>query len=59
MNCDGSVNFADINVFVMVLTNPDAYAAAYPDCDILTGDTNQDGAVNFGDINPFIALLTG
>jgi C1A family cysteine protease len=57
MNCDTSVNFGDINPFVLALTNPAAYATAFPDCDISRGDINQDGAVNFGDINPFVNLL--
>jgi hypothetical protein len=59
VNCDGSVNFGDINVFVLTLTNPSGYADAYPDCDILSADINGDGSVNFADINPFVGLLTG
>jgi probable HAF family extracellular repeat protein len=59
LNCDGSVNFADINPLVLALSDPGAYQATFPDCDIMNGDTNQDGAVNFADINPFVALLTG
>ncbi len=59
MNCDGVVGFADINAFVLALTNPAAYQTQYPDCDIMNADTNGDGAVDFGDINPFVQLLTG
>ncbi len=59
MNCDGVTNFADINPFVIALSNPTAYQAAYPNCNILNGDCNHDGAVNFADINPFVARLTG
>jgi len=58
MNCDQEVNFGDINPFVLALTNPAGYAAAFPDCDIMHGDINRDGLVNFADINPFVALLT-
>ncbi|MEW6250563.1 MAG: hypothetical protein AB1716_07935 [Planctomycetota bacterium] len=58
MNCDGSVNFDDINPFVLALSDPGGYAAAYPNCYILNGDCNGDGAVDFGDINPFVGLLT-
>ena len=58
MNCDGAVNFGDINPFVLALTNPAGYAAAFPDCNIMNGDINQDGYVDFGDINPFVSLLT-
>ena len=59
LNCDGLVNFADINPFVLALSSSDGYAAAYPNCDIMNGDCNQDGVVNFADINPFVALLVG
>jgi hypothetical protein len=58
-NCDNTINFGDINPFVLALTNPDGYATMFPDCNILNADINGDGSVNFGDINPFVALLTG
>ena len=57
LNCDGVVNFSDIDPFVLAITDPPAYAAAYPDCDPLLADCDQDGAVNFGDIEYFVALL--
>ncbi len=57
LNCDGAVNFADINPFVLALSNPAAYAAAFPNCNTLNGDVNHDGRVDFADINPFVALL--
>lgn len=59
INCDGAIDFADINPFVLLLTNPGGYATAFPDCDPLNGDINQDGVVDFVDINPFVRLLTG
>jgi hypothetical protein len=59
VNCDGVVNFGDINPFVLLLSNPTAWAATYPDCPMLNGDINGDGSVNFGDINPFVSLLSG
>jgi hypothetical protein len=59
MNCDGTVDFGDINPFVLALTNPGVYATTFPNCNIMNGDINQDGSVDFGDINPFVALLTG
>ncbi|MEW6250696.1 MAG: S8 family serine peptidase [Planctomycetota bacterium] len=58
MNCDGVVNFDDINPFVLALTDPAGYAVAYPNCNIMNGDINGDGVVNFDDINPFVAILT-
>ncbi len=59
MNCDGAVNAFDIDPFVLALTDPTAYAAAFPDCDYLLADINGDGAVNASDIDPFVALLVG
>jgi hypothetical protein len=59
LNCDGIVDFDDINPFVLAISDPVAYAAAYPDCDILAGDCNGDGYVDFDDINPFVVLLSG
>ncbi len=59
LNCDGSVDFGDINPYVLALTDPAAYGATFPACDILNADINSDGVVDFGDINPFVALMTG
>jgi hypothetical protein len=58
LNCDGQVDFGDINPFVLRLTNQAAYQAAFPDCADANGDINLDGVVDFGDINPFVRLLT-
>ena len=58
VNCDGVVDFGDINPFVMILTNPTQWQDLYPGCPLLSGDVNGDGSVDFADINPFIALLT-
>ncbi len=58
LNCDRRIDFGDINPFVLALTNPAAYQAAFPNCSLRTGDINGDGHTNFGDINPFVALLT-
>jgi hypothetical protein len=59
LNCDGVVNNFDIDPFVLALSNPAAYAAAYPDCDAANADINGDGVVNNFDIDPFVALLSG
>ena len=59
MNCDGLINFGDIDPFVLALTDPAQYAIDYPACDAGNADINGDGLVNFGDIDPFVALLTG
>ncbi len=59
MNCDGEVDNGDIDAFVLALTDPAAYALAYPSCDITEGDVNGDGSVDNGDIDAFVALLIG
>lgn len=63
-NCDGTVNFFDIDPFVAALTGEAAWqsflaASGYAqDCPYLNNDTNGDGNVDFFDIDPFVALLT-
>ncbi len=59
MDCDGDVDFDDINPFVLAIQDPQAYQAAYPNCYWLNGDTDGDGDVDFDDINGFVALLGG
>ena len=59
VNCDGLVNAFDIDPFVLALSDPDAYAAAFPECDIAHADVNDDGLVNAFDIDPFVLVLTG
>ena len=59
LNCDGVVDFGDINPFALLLANPAAWEMAFPGCPQLNGDINGDGEVDFGDINPFVALLSG
>jgi hypothetical protein len=59
LNCDGVINFDDINAFVLALSDPAAYHAAFPNCFLIAGDSNNDGIVNFDDIDPFVALLSG
>jgi YVTN family beta-propeller protein len=59
LNCDGGVDFGDINPFVMYLSQYGVWRNTYPDCDPLVGDINGDGTYpSFEDINPFVALLT-
>jgi hypothetical protein len=60
MNCDGTVDFADINPFVLYLSNLATWQTTYPACPPQNGDLNADGTYpSFGDINPFVALLNG
>jgi hypothetical protein len=59
MNCDGLVNFDDINPFVLALTGQAAYEAEYPYCNWWVGDCNFDGFVDFDDVNCFVSLIGG
>ena len=59
-NCDGLVNFGDIDPFVKAITGGQAAWDAAYSCDYFcANDINGDGLVNFGDIDPFVALITG
>ena len=58
-NCDGLLNFADIDPFVQAMSDPAGYAQAYPFCDRLNADANNSGSVDFADIDAFVALLSG
>ncbi len=57
-NCDGAVNAFDIDPFVLALTDPAGYEAAFDDCDLSTADANGDGTLDAFDIDAFIGLLT-
>ena len=59
MNCDGLTNNFDIDPFVLALTDPAGYAAAWPNCNINNADCNMDGLVNNFDIDAFVAILVG
>ncbi|MEW6249581.1 MAG: RHS repeat-associated core domain-containing protein [Planctomycetota bacterium] len=58
MNCDGLVDFNDINAFALALQGRAAYEAQYPNCNWLNADIDGNGTVDFNDINPFNNLLT-
>lgn len=60
LNCDGLVDFGDINPFVLYLAELNAWQSAFEGCDPRNGDVNLDGTFpDFADINPFVALLSG
>jgi hypothetical protein len=59
LNCDGAVNNFDIDPFVLALTNPAGYRAAFPNCPLANADVNRDGVVNNFDIDPFVQCLVG
>jgi hypothetical protein len=50
-NCDGAIDFDDINPFVAALSG--GQPCSFANCDI-----NCDGAINFDDINALVALLS-
>ncbi|MBN2447176.1 MAG: hypothetical protein JXO22_10635 [Phycisphaerae bacterium] len=58
-NCDGVADIFDVDAFVMAITAPTAYAAAYPDCSISLADCNEDGQVDVFDIDAFVNIITG
>jgi hypothetical protein len=60
LNCDGTIDFGDINPFVLYLSNFAAWQVAYPGCNPIQGDINCDGTWgqgSFTDINPFVQLM--
>jgi Tol biopolymer transport system component len=57
LNCDGLVDFFDIDPFVAALLGEASYLADYPDCRWLNADCDQDCDVDFFDIDPFVALI--
>lgn len=61
-NCDGEVNFFDIDPFVQALAGPSAWAAVVDAsaCQFnCVNDINGDSAVDVADIDAFIVCLTG
>lgn len=58
LNCDGIVTFADINPFVLALSDPAQYELLYAGCPLENRDLSGDGGFDFGDINPFVERLT-
>jgi len=57
LNCDGQVDRADVDPFVLALTDPARYHSTFPDCDINNADVNGDGRVDNFDIDAFVKLL--
>jgi hypothetical protein len=57
VNCDGNVDFFDIDPFLLVLFDPTGYADQYPGCPLANADCNSDNSVDFFDIDPFLNCL--
>ncbi len=58
VNCDGTVDFFDIDAFILAYYDAAGYEAAYPDCDILRADCNYDGVINWADVSVFVSFIT-
>ncbi len=57
-NCDGAIDFFDIDSFVLALFNPIQYQTNFPNCGFpCAADTNADGSVDFFDIDGFMNCL--
>lgn len=58
MDCDGDVDFDDIDDFVLGLNNPAAYEAQYGIPSTVKGDLDSDGDQDFDDIGGFVDVLS-
>jgi hypothetical protein len=59
LDCDGDVDFDDIDAFVLGLLNPVAYEDRFGVPATFKGDIDGDGGLDFDDIDEFVALLRG
>lgn len=57
MDCDGDVDFDDVDDFVLGLADPEGYEALYGVPPVAKGDMDTDGDVDFDDIPGFVAEL--
>lgn len=57
MNCDGQINFDDIDPFILAITSERSYRKQYPNCCLNSADANGDGVLDFDDIDPFVECL--
>jgi T5SS/PEP-CTERM-associated repeat protein len=58
MDCDGDVDFDDIDEFVLGLNNPEEYENQVGVPPETKGDTDGDGDMDFDDIDDFVSILT-
>ncbi len=56
-NCDGTVDFFDIDPFLLALFNPAGYAATFCGGSMCAVDIDCSGLVDFFDIDPFLTCL--
>ncbi|HKQ50635.1 MAG TPA: hypothetical protein VJZ71_21370 [Phycisphaerae bacterium] len=57
MDCNGSVDGADLRGFVDALLMPSAYYSSQPACRIDNADLNDDGQMTAADVEPFVEAL--
>jgi hypothetical protein len=57
MDCDGDLDFDDIDDFVLGLNEPTAYENLYGVPSSLKGDADRDGDLDFDDISGFVSFL--
>ena len=58
MNGDGKVDQADVDAFVLALSDRAAYVAQYGEENYANGDFKGSGTITFADINPFREALS-
>lgn len=59
MDCDGDVDFDDIDDFALGLNDPQSYENMFGVPPSLKGDTDGNGALDFDDISGFVEILAG
>jgi hypothetical protein len=59
MDCDGDVDFDDIDPFVLGLNNPELYETTFGVPPAAKGDMDGDGDFDFDDIPGFVDALRG
>lgn len=58
LNCDGAIDNADIDAFVLALTQPSVWLVMYRQCNYFcVCDTNRDGEFNNSDIDSFVSIV--
>ncbi len=58
VNCDGLIDFNDIDAFITALLGAEQYFVAFPGCAIELADADCNGSVDFNDIGAYVNCLT-
>jgi hypothetical protein len=59
MDLSGTIDFDDVDPFVLGLNDPIGYAASFGQSPSVAGDTDLDGDFDFDDVPGFVDLLAG